>query len=215
MSRRVKIPQPIADELMYRNRHTCCLCHTPRKHVQIHHIDGDPSNFRFGNLAVLSLDCHSLVSSNEGLGRQYTPGEVVRYKEQWEQHCAILNQEDDGTQAEADEEPDEENAQPSEHHYEDSILEADSHLTLPYTLDDGDTVALWLDSDAPLTVMFMDEDDYDAWDSGREVDFHELREDIYKLNTTFAVPDEGDYSIVVCNFGNEDANLQLDIAVWE
>jgi hypothetical protein len=85
---------------MYRNRHTCCICHTPRKHVQIHHIDGDPSDFRFGNLAVLSLDCHSLVSSNEGLGRQYTPGEVARYKEQWEQRCAILNQEDGSTQAE-------------------------------------------------------------------------------------------------------------------
>src|SRR5204863_7207120 len=110
-------------------------------------------------------------------------------------------QQDDSTQGDEEEEPDEneesdeETDQPSEHHYEDSILEADSHLNLPYRLDDGDTVALWIDSDEPLTVMFMDEDDYASWDNGREVDFHELHESIYKLNTTFAVPNDGDYSI--------------------
>ena len=134
MNVRPKISQDVADELMYRNRHTCCLCHTPRKHVQIHHVDGDSANNTFANLAVLSLDCHSLVTGNEGLGRRYTAGEVTRYKAQWEQQCAVLNLEDESSDSEDEEEDDEaeeKSDQPAEHHYEDSILEADSHLHLP------------------------------------------------------------------------------------
>ena len=218
MSGRPNISQALADELMYRNRHTCCICHTPRKHVQIHHIDNDSSNNTFGNLAVLSLDCHSVVTGDEGLGLKYTPGEVARYKAQWEQHCDVLNREDESTESEGDEhdeESTEENEQPADHHYEDSILEANCHLHLPYTLTKGDSVALWVQSDAPLTVMFIDTEDYKLWDDGKEVDPHELREDVYKLNTTFAADEDGEYSLVVCNFGNENADLQLDIAIWE
>jgi len=44
---------------------------TPRKDVQIHHIDGTPGNSHLANLAVVCLDCHSLVSGTRGLGRQY------------------------------------------------------------------------------------------------------------------------------------------------
>ena len=218
MISRTKISQDVVDELMYRNRHTCCICHTPRKHVQIHHVDGDSSNNRFANLAVLCLDCHSLVTGNEGLGRRYTAGEVTRYKAQWEQQCAVLNLEDETSESEDEEEDDEveeESDQPAEHHYEDSILEADSHLHLPYSLSEGDHIALWIDSDEPLTVMFLDTEEYELWDSGKEVDPHELHKDAYALNTTFAAEEEGNYSIVVCNFGEEDANIQLDLAVWE
>ena len=31
------------------------------------------------NLAVVCLDCHSLVSGSRGLGKKYKPGEVRRY----------------------------------------------------------------------------------------------------------------------------------------
>src|SRR5688572_14517052 len=111
MSLRRNIPQQVSDELMYRNRHTCCICQTSRKHVQIHHIDSDPSNNDFFNLAVLSLDCHSLVTGDEGMGRKYSPGEVAKYKAQWEQHCAVLNEETQSAwtkEEEDDEETDEE-----------------------------------------------------------------------------------------------------------
>jgi hypothetical protein len=57
---------------------------TPRKDVQVHHIDSTPSNNDAANLAVVCLDCHSLVSGGRGLGRQYRPGEVRRYKKTWE-----------------------------------------------------------------------------------------------------------------------------------
>jgi hypothetical protein len=82
--RRQDVPQKTADELIFRNRHTCCICHESSKHVQIHHIDGDPSNNGIDNLAVVCLDCHSRVSATEGLGRRFTPGEIRKYKREWE-----------------------------------------------------------------------------------------------------------------------------------
>ena len=82
---RLPIPARVADEVLYRNDHTCCICNVPRKHVQIHHLDGDPSNFDIANLAVVCLDCHSLVTGAQGLGRHYSAGEVRRYKRAWEQ----------------------------------------------------------------------------------------------------------------------------------
>jgi hypothetical protein len=82
--RRRPIQGTVADELMFRNRHTCCICHDSTKHVQIHHIDEDPSNNRIENLAVLCLDCHSRVTSDRGLGRRYTGEEIRKYKREWE-----------------------------------------------------------------------------------------------------------------------------------
>ena len=159
------------------------------KHVQIHHIDGDPSNFRFENLAVLSLDCHSLVTGDEGFGRKYTPGEVSRYKEHWEQQCAVLNSEDETMESDDDEDDeDEEDEQPASHHYEESIIEDDSHMEISYTLDEDDTLAIWMESDEPLTVMIMDAEDYDLWSNGEDIDFQAIHEDVYRLNTTFDAP---------------------------
>jgi len=84
MSNRLSIPQNIADKIMFSNDHTCCICRIKGKHVQIHHIDGDNSNNNMGNLAILCLECHSKVTSNQGFGRSYTGGEVKRYKRTWE-----------------------------------------------------------------------------------------------------------------------------------
>jgi hypothetical protein len=82
---RLPIPGDVVDEVLYRNDHTCCICNLPRKHVQIHHIDEDPSNWSIVNLAVVCLDCHSLVTGRQGLGRRYGVGEVRKYKRAWEQ----------------------------------------------------------------------------------------------------------------------------------
>ena len=85
---RAPIPPGVADEVLFRSNHTCCLCMTPRKDVQIHHIDGKPGNNHLANLAVVCLDCHSLVSGTRGLGRQYAAGEVRKHKRAWEQTVA-------------------------------------------------------------------------------------------------------------------------------
>lgn len=217
MTSRLKIPQQVADDLMYRNRHTCCVCRVPRKHVQIHHIDSNSANILFLNLAVICLDCHSLVTGDEGLGRRYTPGEVAKYKSDWEQACAVTNVQEtvDAEYVEDDDDGEENDDQPADHHYEDSILEADMHIEHPYTLEENDRVALWIESDEPLTVLIIDSEDYEKWDGGKTVRFHDIYENAYKLDITFQAPSQGDYSVVISNFGDENANLQLDISVWE
>ncbi len=84
MTDRPRIPQKMADNLMFANDHACCICRKKGKHVQIHHIDGDDSNNALENLAVLCLECHSRVTGDEGLGRHFTPGEIKQYKRTWE-----------------------------------------------------------------------------------------------------------------------------------
>ncbi len=84
--KRSKNPSHIEDELLFRADHTCCICKTKRKDVQIHHIDGNPANNKIDNLTVLCLDCHSIVTGPRGLGKAYKPGEIRRYKRVWERH---------------------------------------------------------------------------------------------------------------------------------
>jgi len=82
------VPDAVASKVLLLNQHMCCICNTPNKHVHIHHIDGDRGNNAPANLAVLCLDCHSLVTSDSGLGRQFSVPEVVRYKNDWEGRLA-------------------------------------------------------------------------------------------------------------------------------
>lgn len=81
---RTKIPRTREAEILFLNRHTCCVCHDKNKDVQIHHLDGNNSNNELGNLAVLCLDCHSQITGTRGLGKSYSPIEVKRYKQEWE-----------------------------------------------------------------------------------------------------------------------------------
>jgi hypothetical protein len=89
---RKRITQHLVDEVLFRSNHTCCICRTKGKDVQIHHIDGNRSNNGIGNLAVVCLDCHSKVTGRRGLGQSYSPGEVRKYKRSWEQAVLDLRQ---------------------------------------------------------------------------------------------------------------------------
>lgn len=223
MGSRLRIPQDISDQLMYLNRHTCCICHVSRKHVQIHHIDGNNSNNAPYNLAVLCLDCHSLVSNDEGLGRSYTIGEVTLYKTEWEQYCAPLNYEEEQGDPDEDEEDDGEEEEegedvPADHHYENSVLLANSHLARHYKLDAADEIRIWTESDGPIDVMIMKTTQYKRWeqDSGDDsVRFLEYHDDQYELNTSHTVSSSGNYTVVICNHTDEDVDLQADLSIWE
>ena len=81
---RTKIPTAIATEVLFLNDHACCICQAPGRHVQLHHINGDPKDHRSSNLAVLCLEHHSRVSGDEGLGRRFTADELIQYKSSWE-----------------------------------------------------------------------------------------------------------------------------------
>lgn len=81
---RPKVPRKIEAVLMFSNDHTCCICRKEGKDVDIHHIDGDRTNNRVVNLAVLCLNCHSKVTGRRGLGRSYSTLEVKMHKRDWE-----------------------------------------------------------------------------------------------------------------------------------
>jgi len=84
-SKRVPVLPSTQSALLIANRHACCICQKAR--VQIHHIDGDPSNNDLANLATLCTDHHDLASMQIGLTKKLQPDEVTRYKTTWEERC--------------------------------------------------------------------------------------------------------------------------------
>jgi len=81
---RTKIPKQVEAHILFSNRHTCCHCRDQNKDVQLHHIDGNNSNNKLQNLAVLCLDCHSKATGLRGLGKKYSDLEISKYKNEWE-----------------------------------------------------------------------------------------------------------------------------------
>lgn len=86
--RRVKVPTAVEAEVLFANDHTCCKCHDSSKDVLIHHINGDPSDNRPENLAVVCADCNTKIERKSSVSKGYSPAEVRRYKRSWEQSAA-------------------------------------------------------------------------------------------------------------------------------
>jgi hypothetical protein len=82
MKKRSQIPQAVADMILFAADHTCCKCRESRE-VDIHHIDGDPSNNAWENLIPLCLNCHSEVGKTGGRGRKYGKYELYLTREDW------------------------------------------------------------------------------------------------------------------------------------
>jgi hypothetical protein len=82
MTERVSISEDMAAKVLFAADRTCCICRVEKK-VQIHHIDGDPSNNDFNNLAVICLHCHSEAHSTGGFVRRLTPDLVRLYNNSW------------------------------------------------------------------------------------------------------------------------------------
>jgi hypothetical protein len=86
---RKPIPTSVEGKILYLADHTCSICTTRYKDVQIHHIDEDPANNDPANLIVVCLDCHSRITGRRGLGKGYTVGEVRSYKRSWEARVRV------------------------------------------------------------------------------------------------------------------------------
>lgn len=80
---RTDVPPDDAADVLFRHDHTCCICRERGKHVQIHHIDEDPSNHALENLAVLCLQCHNDTQIRGGFGRKFSAAEVTRFRDDW------------------------------------------------------------------------------------------------------------------------------------
>ncbi len=80
---RVDIPAELAAQVLFHSDRTCCVCRTKGKATQIHHIDDNPSNNVFENLAVLCFDCHTETQVRGGFHRKLDGEQVVLYRDDW------------------------------------------------------------------------------------------------------------------------------------
>jgi hypothetical protein len=80
---RVEIPKNLANDVMFASDRTCCVCRTEKLKVQIHHIDENPSNNTFENLAVACLFCHVDAHSTTPFVRNMNPDLLRKYNNNW------------------------------------------------------------------------------------------------------------------------------------
>jgi len=82
---RVAIPGSIVHGIQILNKNRCCFCQAER--IQIHHIDRNPRNNSFKNLAALCLLCHNSAEeakSPAGLTRPLTSSVIRKAKALYE-----------------------------------------------------------------------------------------------------------------------------------
>jgi len=82
--KRIQIPDELAAKVMFASDRTCCVCRDPTRKTEIHHIDGDPSNNEFSNLAVVCKDCQSEAHTTHAFARNLTPDLIRKYNESWQ-----------------------------------------------------------------------------------------------------------------------------------
>ena len=80
---RIQIPTDLVTKVRFASDRTCCVCEERGKAYHIHHIDENPSNNVFENLAVLCLECHNETHVKGGFGRQLPPDLVIKYRDEW------------------------------------------------------------------------------------------------------------------------------------
>lgn len=81
--RRTPIPAKVVAQVLFESDDTCCKCCTPGRRVQIHHIDGNPTNHATENLAVLCLECHDRAEIRGGVGRRLSAATIRTYRADW------------------------------------------------------------------------------------------------------------------------------------
>jgi hypothetical protein len=80
---RTEIPSDLAAQVLFESDRTCCICRDRSRNIQIHHVDGNPSNNVDGNLAVLCFDCHRDTQIRGGFDRKIDAAQIALYKKDW------------------------------------------------------------------------------------------------------------------------------------
>jgi hypothetical protein len=211
LKERRPIPGELKDRLMAENRHTCCICNEPRLPVEKHHINGDPANNAWTNLAVVCRNCHGLVTATGNLGARYTAGEVLRYKQLWEKRCAEANKNEIDF--------------PREEIHVEKVLRGGEHEPYFFDMNADDELVFAIDANDYLDIVICNEDDLDTWAEG-EADNEEEEEcplpegywhrtDVINCKETFEAPQQGQYVLLLVNWGKDDIEVTVDAAVWE
>ncbi len=80
---RVPLSPHVEAELAYLSDRTCCVCRVPYLQLQIHHLDGNPSNNDPANLALLCLQHHGEAEIKGGLGRKLSSAAIQKFRTEW------------------------------------------------------------------------------------------------------------------------------------
>jgi len=205
---RLPVPGPVRDKLLAANRHTCCICHEPRHPVEIHHINENPADNAWDNLALLCRNCHGLVSAKGPLGSGYRPGEVLRYKQLWEKRCA---------QAAEDE-----IEEPTEEVHETKQIDGNGNEEYPFDMEEGDELVFSISANDYLDAVICEEEDIEAWSDGEHDEERPLPECFwYRTNIMegadyrFVAPEDGRYILLLINWDKDPTDVEVDAAVWE
>jgi hypothetical protein len=83
MKNRVPVPDDLAAEVMLRSDRTCCVCRIAGRKTQVHHIDENPANNAFENLAVICADCHSDAHTTHAFARNLSSDLIRKYNQNW------------------------------------------------------------------------------------------------------------------------------------
>ena len=79
------IPESLRTEVIAKASNSCCVCQTP--FIEIHHIDGNPSNNDPANLAPVCPNCHHQAHTKGGLAAQLTPQRIEVLRDYWYAYC--------------------------------------------------------------------------------------------------------------------------------
>ncbi len=207
---RQNVPEKIANLILVANHHTCCICRERRKHVQLHHVDGNHSNNDPDNLAVVCLDDHSRVTGNEGLGRRFTPGEVEEYKRQWEAMCANVEEIDD------EDDDNDESYEPLTTCFQSRRIKAQEDCAFTFDMEAGQQLVASISADGYVDVSICAARDYKKWRDGHDLFEYEGDEDVRECELpTFTAPKDGKFVVAIFNNGDDDVDVAVDISIWE
>jgi hypothetical protein len=192
---------------MVANRHTCCICHEPRHPVEKHHINGDPADNTWDNLAVLCRNCHGIVTVKGNLGTTYGAGEVLQYKRLWERRCVAAGED--------------EIESPIEEIHEAKLIEGNENEEYPFDMEEGDELVFSIEAASPLDVVICDDADVDEWMDNDLTEKHALpnyywcRTGIKKGEYNFVAPDAGCFVLLLVNWSKQSSEVAFDASVWE
>ncbi len=218
------IPVKVKDRLMVANRHACCICNQPRQPVEKHHINGDPADNAWNNLAVVCRNCHGLVTQRGNLGAQYSEGEVLLFKLQWEERCKTASVD--------------EIESPLEELSETIVIRGGKHEEYPFDIKRGQELVFAIEANDELDLVICLEEDIEEWlDAGDdeeesdEDDFEDEDDDedderplpeglwqktgvIECSDRSFIAPKTGSYILLLVNWDDDPTEVTVDAAVW-
>lgn len=210
---------------MVANRHTCCICNQPRQPVEKHHINGDPGDNAWNNLAVVCRNCHGLVTQKGNLGAQYSEGEVLLFKLQWEKRCKTASADEIDS--------------PLEELSETIVIRGGQHEAYPFDMKRGQELVFAIDANDELDLVICLEEDIEEWldDSDDDEEVEDTDEDdnsdgedederplpdgfwhktgvIECSDQSFTAPKAGCYILLVVNWDDDPTEVTVDVAVW-